>query len=422
MSLGDILKAEKDRTGLGLGELTVLSPQNDPYRLDTKANHQKAEWFRDQMERAGLFRTAATYHNRGIHYAVVSLGDARLPDGNPYKNDFDCWMYLQNASNIARWLGYVSFEKVFDARNADPIIKIRSKATKGYEIDLAAQDLMPDDDDLIPTVTGNWGDARQTYQLAIYGEKTGLSNVLEPLADEYDADLYLPSGEISNTLLAKMAETAVADGRELIIAVFADCDPSGYQMGVSIGHKLRAFRDLHYPNSLSFRVITPALTVEQVRRLGLPSSPLKETELRAEGWKERYGTEQTEIDALATLRPDVLTAIGREALDPFFDHTLAERHAQAKHDWHQMAQGRFAEHFGGELDDAWQSAVEARDELNARVEVLKGLADKFNEKLPGFVRPHADVTGHGPVLVSSDMPLAEHASILRDRKDYKAAA
>jgi hypothetical protein len=39
VSLGDILRDEKDRTGLGLGELTVLSNVNDPYRLDTKANH-----------------------------------------------------------------------------------------------------------------------------------------------------------------------------------------------------------------------------------------------------------------------------------------------------------------------------------------------------------------------------------------------
>jgi hypothetical protein len=422
VSLGDILREEKDRTGLGLGELTVLSNVNDPYRLDTKANHIKGRWFRDQMERAGLFRTAATYHNRGIHYAVVSLGDALLPEGEPYINDFDCWMYLQGASNIARWLGYVSFEKVFDARNADPIIKVRDRAKQSYEVKIGAEFYMPDDDDLIPTVTGDWGGAQQKYKLALYGEKTSLGSVLEPIAEEYDADLYLPSGEISNTLLAQMAAAGAEDGREMIVAVFADCDPAGYQMSVSIGHKLRAFRDLHYPNSLSFRVITPALTVEQVRRLALPSTPLKETELRADGWREKYGTEQTEIDALATLRPDVFDAIAREALDPYFDHSLAGRHTRAKHEWHRMAQARFAEHFNGELDDAWQAAAEARSELEARVRVLRDLADKFSEELPGLARPRANVTGDGPVLVSSDMPLAMHSRILRRRKDYSAAA
>lgn len=421
-SLGNLLKAEKARTRLGLGDLTVLSNAVDPYRLDTKANHIKGQWFRDQMERAGLFRTAATYHNRGIHYAVVSLGDARLPEGSPYINNFDCWMYLQSASNIARWLGYVSFEKVFDARNTAPIVKVRDRAKQSYMVKIGAELFMPDDDDLIPTVTGDWGGEQQKYKLALYGEKTSLGSVLEPIAEKYDADLYLPSGEISNTLLAQMAATGADDGREMVVFVFADCDPAGYQMSVSIGHKLRAFRDLHYPNSLSFRVITPALTVEQVRGLALPSTPLKETELRAEGWRERYGTEQTEIDALATLRPDVLNAIASEALDPYFDHSLADRHRQAASDWHRKAQARLADHFAGRLDDAWQAAAEARAELDARVKVLRELADTFNESLPGLARPRANVTGRGPVLVSSDMPLAEHAKILRARKDYSAAA
>ncbi len=47
-----------------------------------------------------------------------------------------------------------------------------------------------------------------------------------------------------------------------------------------------------------------------------------------------------------------------------------------------MAQARFAEHFNGELDNAWQSAIEARDKLNARVEVLRALSDRFGEFYP----------------------------------------
>jgi hypothetical protein len=194
-------------------------------------------------------------------------------------------------------------------------------------------------------------------------------------------------------------------------------------MVVSIGHKLRAFKESLYPNSLSFRVIAPALTVDQVNEYGLPSTPLKETELRAEGWKERYGVEQTEIDALATLRPDVLTAIARDALDPFFDHTLASRHYQAEIEWQRHAQRRFEEIVGAErVSELWAIAADARANLEASVANLRNLADEFDDALPAFVRPRGDVSGDGPVLVSSDMPLAEHISILRDRKDYKAAA
>ena len=113
-----------------------------------------------------------------------------------------------------------------------------------------------------------------------------------------------------------MAKTGAEDGREMIVLVFADCDPAGYQMAVSIGHKLRALKEAFNP-SLKFQVHAPALTVEQVRRFDLPSTPLKETERRADGWRLKHGVEQTEIDALATLRPELLREIVEEACDPF---------------------------------------------------------------------------------------------------------
>jgi hypothetical protein len=99
--LGDLLREEKVMTGLGLAELTVLSPQNDPFRLDTRSNHKNGQWFRERMDECGLLSGVGTIHNRGIHYAIVSLGDAVRPDGKPYINDADCWAFLENASNVA---------------------------------------------------------------------------------------------------------------------------------------------------------------------------------------------------------------------------------------------------------------------------------------------------------------------------------
>ena len=58
---------------------------------------------------------------------------------------------------------------------------------------------------------------------------------------------------------------------------------------------------------------------EQVRVHGLPSRPLKATERRADRWREAMGVAQTEIDALAALRPDLLRRITSEAVEPFFD-------------------------------------------------------------------------------------------------------
>src|SRR4029077_11026481 len=103
--------------------------------------------------------------------------------------------------------------------------------------------------------------------------------------------LYLVAGEISDTLLYRMAKDGAADKRTLVVFVLADCDPAGHQMTVSIGRKWQALRDLRF-SDLAFELVPVALTVEQVRDLGLPSTPLKDTEKRADNWREAFGVEQ----------------------------------------------------------------------------------------------------------------------------------
>ncbi|MGB5903509.1 MAG: hypothetical protein WBH00_11685 [Xanthobacteraceae bacterium] len=422
MSLGDILRDTKRDHNASLQELTVLSPQNDPFRLDTPANHIKGKWFRDQMERAGLFRTAAPIHNRGIHYAIVSLGDALLPNGSPYFNNLDCWGFLEEASNTARWLGYMPWEKIIDARNAEPVIHIANQKNPFFWIQSKTYAL-PEADDYFPRVMMSDYDCRQKYHLVIYGEKTSLGGVLEPIAAQYGADLYLPSGEISNSQLAMMARVGAADGRPMVVFAFTDCDPAGYQMAASIGHKLRALRDGFHPE-LEFELHAPALTVEQVRSLRLPSTPLKDSERRADGWRARYGIEQTEIDALATLRPEVLRDIAETAIDPFFDYSLAARLREAKAAWRQQATERLVASLGEERMAERQAGIAAIiDQLREQSNLMDDEIENIDLAMPPL--PSVAVTLDAvppPALVSSDLPLIEHIRTLRDRKDYSGGA
>jgi hypothetical protein len=80
-----------------------------------------------------------------------------------------------------------------------------------------------------------------------------------------------------------------------------------------------------------------ALTLAQVRELGLPSTPLKATEKRKGPWIQAMQHEQTEIDALAALRPEVLRDIALEAIEPFYDPTLAERTSVPKRQRERVA-------------------------------------------------------------------------------------
>ena len=136
------------------------------------------------------------------------------------------------------------------------------------------------------------GGGVQPYRLAIIGEKSSLEPVLGPVAAEYGADLYLPTGEISDTILHRMASRTAAEERPLIVFYFADADPCGWQMGVSVSRKLQALSELL--GGFGFEVHRVALTPDQVRGLGLPSTPLKATEKRAGKWRGacRHGADR----------------------------------------------------------------------------------------------------------------------------------
>src|SRR5208337_2481504 len=199
-SLGTVLRELSAGTGLPLHELTVLAKQNDPYRADTPAGHRDGAWFREQLQACGLLGRR-TIHLRGCHYAIMSLGGVVRPDGKPYLNNEESWTFLQErASKAARWLGYVPFEAIADARNAAPVIRkaetwLPPSPFTGVT-GMSAEELDAISIDFEPFVTAKFDPRPQPYRIAIFGEKSSLQDTLEPMAEWYAADLYLPSGEI----------------------------------------------------------------------------------------------------------------------------------------------------------------------------------------------------------------------------------
>lgn len=72
---------------------------------------------------------------------------------------------------------------------------------------------IPDPEELLPTVEVANFTGAQPFKLVMVGEKSSLAEVLGPVAASYKADLYLPTGEISDTLIYRMAQIGAADGR-----------------------------------------------------------------------------------------------------------------------------------------------------------------------------------------------------------------
>ena len=411
--------------GWSLDDLTVLARDNDPFRQDRSEGHRLGRWLRGTLEGMGfeVGEDGRTIHNRGLHYLLI--GSVK-PDGRAYENDEKTWKWLTDrVSKAARWLGYVPFEQVTDQRNAEPVIRILPAAAEEQILVYDSGDLDLDAVNFAPWAHLEGGGGIQPYRLAIIGEKSSLEPVLGPVAAEYGADLYLPAGEISDTILHRMATRTAAEGRPLVVLYFADADPSGWQMGVSVSRKLQALSELL--GGFGFEVHRVALTPDQVRGLGLPSTPLKATEKRASRWVARTGTEQTEIDAAIALRPAELEQIARDALDPFFDATLAARFGQARQDWEEEAQEVIDDGLDGDRDQLLAAARvklsqvrTAIDEVSESLQTRAELDDLPEFEPPEPIVPAGDAlpSGLGTVLVSSAWDFADQCRALKDSKAY----
>jgi hypothetical protein len=402
--------------GCSLKDLTVLAPQNDPFRVDTPARHRDGEWLAITAQDLGL--GDRRIHLRGLHYMVIGRPK---PGGTPYRNTDEDWLWLQgDAAKAARWLGYIPWDQIADQRNSPPEIREFEPPIPGAFLSTELHIEIPYD--ITPTLYTDDFRGTQPYKIVLFGEKSSLADVLSPVAEDYEADLYLPTGEISDTLMHRMAAVAVQDGRPMVVLCFSDADPAGWQMPVSIGRKLQAFGTL-LPGLPDFAVYRVALTPQQVREYGLPSTPLKDTERRADKWRTAWGVEQTEVDALASLRPELLDQIARQALDGFFDHTLAGRVARYRSEWLDRARELIAATFDMDrLDEIRRDAEEQLAGMRSQIRELNDAlrVDVDENDLPYIELPEADDPGgNGTPLVDSRWDFTGQCQALIDSKAYR---
>ncbi len=419
-SLRSVLELAAAEHRLSMKDLTVLDKDNDPYRLDTPAGHRDAGWLATTARDLGL--GDRQIHLRGLHYMV--LGRTK-PNGLPYANTEKDWLWLsEDAGKAARFLGYIPFDQIIDQRNAPPVVRLFKPPEPEPYINVGIDVSIPTVEDIVPQVDVDGFVGTQPYKIVLIGEKASLGEVLAPIARERGADLYLPTGESSSTLIYQMAKIGAADGRPMVVLYFSDCDPAGWQMGVSVCRKLQAFQSLHFP-ALTYEVHRVALTPDQVREYGLPETPLKETEKRADKWQALKGVRQTEIDALATLQPNLLRQLARDAMLPYYDRMLEVRVYHARQAWLAQAQAAVDE----QLDPAALESIRAQaaarlaemraeiDELNSALHVA---TDDFTlPDLPEIPGPTDLAERGGLPLLDSRWSWAEQTRRLIDSKAYR---
>ena len=331
-------------SGYSIAELTVLSRDIDPYGFDTTLGHAAGKWFADQVE--ALVEPTARIHLRGLFYRIVARGGIIRPDGQAFINTAENWYWLSDyAAKAARWLRYTPFSRVRDERNAAPFLRLPDAPPgPGLGSFVLGGDLeIPELDALLPRLKVDPPRGVQPYRIVLIGEKSSLVDVLLPVAEIVQGELLLPSGESSDSTINEAVERAAEDGRPAVFLYFADFDPSGHQMPISISRKIQAMRRLLHPD-LRADVHRVALTISQVLQYKLPDNPIKPSETRRGPWLAAFGHEQVEIDALASLAPDTLRQIALDAVKPFFDFTLQERCVAAADAWYEDAVRRIDNH------------------------------------------------------------------------------
>lgn len=369
-NLRAIINAAAEKTGRPLKELTVLSACRDPYRLDTTAGRAKGQWLADAY--AQVNPDGSRLHLRGLHYRLV--GRVNLPNGKPYINDDKTWTWMsEHAAKAARFLGYLPWSALRDARNSPAQVFRKEHTRPEWQMTVGEVDVwLPST--LEPRIRIIGDLYRQPWQQIIVAEKQGVEDVLLPIAKQYNATLALPSGELSDGMLEDLMREASEDGRPLVIHQLGDFDPSGYQMAVSTARTAQALHDSKFPD-MPVRVHAVGLTLDQCRAWNLPSTPLKESEARADRWQEAMGWEQTELDAAVALAPKDLARVVSASLSQYHDSRLAGRAAEIRSELEHEANARLAEHIGAEM------LATIRTQAEGKLAELDGLVSQVNEAL-----------------------------------------
>lgn len=365
-----IIDSARKLSGLPMKSLTVLSVSRDPYRLDTPAGHSKGKWLADAYREVNP--DGRRLHLRGLHYRLV--GRVNLPNGKPYQNDDATWTWMsEQAAKCARYLGYLPWDALRDARNAPPQVFTPAYDEPYWFIDTAnVRVYLPDELEPKLRITGDM--YRQPWRQVIIAEKQGVADTLLPIAKKRQASLVTPGGELSDQMLYDLLKDAHEDGRPLAIHQLGDFDPAGFQMAVSTARTAQAMRDSLFPE-LEIRVHAVALTLDQCRDWHLPSTPLKDTERRASKWQAAMGREQTELDAAVALVPDAFAHVVDDSLKQYFDEDLNRREREERQELEEVANARLADHLSDE------TMVSIRAAAAAKLEELQELVDQVNDAL-----------------------------------------
>jgi hypothetical protein len=389
-------------------ELIALAPANDPFYVGTERDKTLGAWFRDLWHAFGY---TTGVHIRRMHYAIVSQNPPiNFPNGKPYENTEACWNELTNAAKAARYLEYVDPAAFVDRRNDDPVDHLDYWTRREAEAYVSFLDRL--EDIALPEPPGVPGyrldyNAPQRYHLEMWCEKSTMNDILEPLAQTYQATLLFGKGELSITAALQAIKRFQRTGRPVRIFYVSDFDPAGAGMPVSMSRKLEYFVH-HLGLDLDIKLYPVVLTSAQTKQYPrLLPTPIKDTERRKATFEAKYGGGAIELDALEALYPGELARVLERELSRYFDRSLPLRVQSAVGD------------IRARLDQAAHSVWSPyHDEIQAINEEWQAISDALKERLAEHMARRtalwqsiqADLEASQPDVSLEDIPEAREAN------------
>jgi hypothetical protein len=399
------IQALSAEAGIPARRLLAMSITNDPYYAGLPSREEWAKWFAGLWDKIGL---PPGVHLRRIHYRLVSdpspplmPKDKSRTSARAYANTDECWKKLQVAGRDARHLGLVAPGSFSDHRNGPPQINA-SEAQSDKDVGLEVAGLpdwpaprvvlsagalggtaMPE----LPAVTVHGYDydrGDQPYHLELWTEKTTMDDVLAPICQELGVNLVTSSGfqTVTGTVELLRRLELLQGEKPARIGYLSDFDPAGVRMPPAVARVVEFYLDELAPGC-DLKLTPVALTLEQVRKYGLPQIPIKPKDRRGPHFRRKYGVGATELDALEANVPGELAKIIREFFAPYRDPTLEGRLQEAREEAEEQAQGGW--------DEATADRRRGLEVLQAKVrrvvDAMRPQAERLDARLQTALAP-----------------------------------
>lgn len=159
---------------------------------------------------------------------------------------------------------------------------------------------------------------KQPELVEVWYEKEALEALFQKICNRFSVTSFACKGYPSATKLKEAADrlNRQANGRQCTILYFGDFDPSGKDIPRYIKEKLQE------EHGIDVELEVKALHLEQIKKHGFPTMPVKKKDVRAEKFIEKYGSGVVELDAVP---PDMLQGWITAAIADYFDNDLYDK-------------------------------------------------------------------------------------------------